>query len=180
MKRAPAIACILTWAVCGALAGRADATSIGAAIGYGTPGGDPNAFGLGFQGRLGFSLPFNIYAGGSFVYHLGTSNEIAGVKTSNNAWYAGGEIGYDIPISDSSFMIRPLVGLGGLVLRTEICSGGDCIKLGSRTSVYVAPTVYGQYDFGPVYVGADVRYVIATAMTSLNSFGFFGTVGVDL
>jgi hypothetical protein len=178
MKNAVVIASLLIVGAGAAYSTRAEATSIGASIGYGTAGGDPNAFGLGFLGRVGFTLPLNIYAGANFVYHLGSSNENAVTKDSQNAWYAGGEVGYDFLEDD--FALRPYVGLGGLVLSSQVCPAGICKNLPYTTSVYVAPGVYGQYDLGPIYVGAEVRYVIVTAKTGLNSFGFFGSLGVNL
>jgi len=178
MKTPHVIVCALAVALSTAYASEAHATSIGGSVGYGTAGGDPNAFGLGFLGRVGFGLPLNLYVGGNFVYYLGTTNELAGVKFSQNTWYAGGEVGYDIDQGD--FVIRPVVGIGGLVLRSKTCVADLCSTHPSATSFYVAPGVYGQYDIGPAYVGANIRYVIPTAMTRLNSFGFFGSVGVNL
>ncbi len=176
MKRAAAVVLIL--GVGAAYSPRADATSIGASIGYGTAGGDPNAYGLGFLGRLGFSLPLNIYAGANFVYHLGTSNEGALGENSQNVWYVGGEVGYDFNVE--KFTFRPFAGIGGLALRERVCVGNDCGNVPTATSLYVAPGVYGRYDLGPVYVGAEVRYVIVTEKSDLNSFGFFGNIGLDL
>lgn len=178
MNNAAVIAAMLVVGAAAAYSAPAKATSIGASVGYGTAGGDPNAFGLGFLGRVGFTLPLNIYAGANFVYHLGSSNEIAAAKDSQNVWYAGGEAGYDFHEDD--FAIRSYVGLGGLVVRSQVCLVDICKSLPYETSVYVAPGIYGQYDLGPIYVGADVRYVIVTARTGLSSFGFFGSLGVNL
>lgn len=182
MRKTTALAHVLTFV--GILGGgtaypsRADATSVGASVGYGTAGGNPNAYGLGFLGRLGFSLPLNLYAGANFVYHLGTSNEIPAAKASQNVWYGGAEVGYDFHAA--GLAIRPFVGLGGLVLQSEECLLGICAQLPTLTSIYVAPGLYARYDFGPVYVGGEVRYVIVTDMTHLDSFGFFASFGVNL
>lgn len=154
----------------------ADAASIGASVGYGTAGGNPNAYGLGFVGRVGYTFPLEIYLGGTFVYHLGSSTENAFVNSSQNVWYAGGELGY--VIGTKHFEFRPYVGFGGIVLQTERCALEICTSP-TESSWYFGPGVYGQYDIGPIYVGADIRYIAAANNQIQNSFGFFGSLGVN-
>ncbi len=155
----------------------AEATSVGASVGYGLAGGSPNAYGLGFVGRIGYTLPIDVYLGGTFVYHLGTSADgVPDSKVTRNIWYAGAEIGYFIGTKD--YGVRPYLGLGGIVLQNKTCDDNICTDPGNN-GFYFGPGIYGQYNLGPVYFGADVRY-IATANGAIpNSFGFFGSFGVN-
>src|SRR3954468_20558779 len=66
--------------------------SVAGLLGYGFKDG----VGLGLGVRGGYTLPMNVYIGGTFVYHLGKSQStpIGDVKT--NIYYFGVEGGYDI------------------------------------------------------------------------------------
>ena len=81
---------------------------------------------MGLGARGGFTLPFNFYVGGTFLYHVGTSAN----GTSSNVWYLGGEGGYDI--ATGPITVRPYVGVGYANWRREwppngcqaACAGG--------------------------------------------------------
>jgi hypothetical protein len=156
----------------------AEAASIGASVGYGTASGTPNAYDLGVLGRIGFTLPLDFYLGGTFVYHFGAEdNALTGTSSiKRKVWYTGGEFGYVIEIKKLS--VRPYVGAGVIVLNINECDDGLCTSR-SPNSFYLAPGVYSQYDFGPIYLGADIRYVAAANSDIPNSFGFFGSFGVN-
>jgi len=155
----------------------AEAASIGASVGYGTAGGSPNAYGLGVLGRVGFTFPFDVYLGANFVYHFGSSTDgVLTPKVKKKVWYAGGEFGY--VLGTKHWQVRPYLGFGGIVLNTHWCDGDVCHDP-SNTAFYFAPGVYGQYNFGPMYLGADIRYMAAPNAEIPNSFGFFGSVGVN-
>lgn len=68
--------------------------------------GFKDAFGTGFGGRLGYTLPNRIYIGGSALYHVGTKTDLV----EANVWYGGGEVGYDL--AAGPFVIRPYAGVG--------------------------------------------------------------------
>lgn len=156
----------------------ADATSLGISVGYGAPGGEPNAYGLGLLARLGFSLPLGIYLGGTYVYHFGSTQKAGSTDVSQNVWYAGGEAGFNL--TGDSWLLRPYAGIGALSLQGQSCGPLGCAGIGSEGSLYVGPGMYGQYDFGPVYLGADLRYVITTSLSDHNSLGLFGSFGINL
>jgi hypothetical protein len=81
---------------------RSRADSAAALLGYGFKDG----VGLGLGARGGYTLPMNVYLGGTFVYHLGKS--VGGASV--NIFYLGVEGGYDI--TAGPFVIRPFLGLG--------------------------------------------------------------------
>src|SRR5260221_6275858 len=62
--------------------------TVGALLGYGFK--DGVGFGLGVRG--GYTLPMNVYLGGTFMYHFGKSVGPVDV----NVFYLGFEGGYDI------------------------------------------------------------------------------------
>src|SRR5215471_14448526 len=66
--------------------------TVGALLGWGFR--DAVGFGLGVRG--GYTLPMNVYVGGTFMYHLGKTETIAGTGDfSVNTYYLGAEGGYD-------------------------------------------------------------------------------------
>ena len=177
MKKSALVVALLAAGAAACPSSTAEAASVGASVGYGVAGGTPNAYGLGFLGRIGFTLPMDFYLGGTFVYHLGTSADgLLDSKVSRKLWYAGAEFGYVIGPKD--YNVRPYLGVGGIVLSNKTCTDGICTEP-SNNGLYFGPGVYGQYNFGPMYVGADVRYIAAANGDIPNSFGFFGSLGVN-
>jgi hypothetical protein len=87
--------------------------------------GTNDAYNLGIGARVLYPLQGNpIDIGGTFAYHLGSSKESQGFKTSANAFYAVGEVGYRFPLE--SFVFRPYAGLGMIFgsAKTESTGGG--------------------------------------------------------
>lgn len=64
--------------------------SVGALFGYGFKDGVKLGMGM----RAGYTLPANIYLGGTFVYHLGKSESTTLGNVSGNVYYFGVEGGY--------------------------------------------------------------------------------------
>src|SRR5262245_53877024 len=69
--------------------------SVGALLGVGfmTSSNIPdiNAAGFGLGARGGYTLPMNVYLGGTLVYHLGGSRSFPDGDTSLNTFYFGVE-----------------------------------------------------------------------------------------
>src|SRR5689334_11768027 len=81
-------------------------------------------YGAGVGARGGLTLPFKVYLGGAFVYHLGLHPSSS---SSSNVWYLGAEAGYDIAAGPVT--IRPYVGAGYANWRleaTELCNWMPC------------------------------------------------------
>ena len=80
--------------------------SAAALVGYGFH--DVGGFGLGVRG--GYTLRQNIYLGGTFVYHFGTTQDFVGAEQHFNMYYFGFEGDYDFQVDP--VIIRPYLGLG--------------------------------------------------------------------
>jgi hypothetical protein len=71
-----------------------------------------------------------VYIGGVFAYHLGKTVEtpfFGGTsKTTVNLWYAGGDVGYNIPLEGQSFKLRAsaYVGIANISSKFETTGGG--------------------------------------------------------
>jgi hypothetical protein len=142
---------------------------VGALAGYGFK--DGVNFGLGARG--GYTLPMNVYLGGTFQYHFGKSEG----PVSVNVYYAGVEGGYDIAIDP--IVVRPYVGLGPAFGHSSgsLCLGDlGCQDLSdTKTKLGVWPGVTVLAPIQNFYVGADARFLI---VDDFNAFSLFGTGGV--
>jgi hypothetical protein len=124
--------------------------SVAGLIGYGFK--DGANFGLGVRG--GYTFQQNFYIGGTFMYHLGTSEEFSylGVtqKSSANIYYFGVEGGYDFIVEP--VIIRPYIGLGPGFGHVSASGGGIDI---SDTS-----TVFGFWFGGTVLYPINEQWFI--------------------
>jgi hypothetical protein len=123
------------------------------------------AAGIGLGARVGYTLPFHIYLGATFLYHLGESENGAHA----NFFYPGAEAGYELVFG--SFVLRPYLGAG-----PEFLHLSDATQALTRT--YPAAWLGGTaaYAITPnVFVGVDVRYLFG--FSGYSMFGLFGTVG---
>ncbi len=140
--------------------------SVAGLLGYGFKDG----LNLGLGVRGGYTLPMNVYIGGTFVYHLGKSEGGADV----NLFYVGPEGGYDIPAGP--VVVRPYLGLG--VASAKVTSdlsafgGGKISDSSSRFAVWPGATVL--YPLGNAFVGGDARFLI---VSDFNAFSLFATGG---
>ena len=64
---------------------------------------------LGFGARVGYNID-KIYVGGTFVYHLGKSEDFGTLSSKANVYYFGAEGGYDLPAGP--VVVRPYLGVG--------------------------------------------------------------------
>ncbi len=167
--------------------------SAAALVGFGLNNAAPdgasetfNIYGLGFGVRAGVSLPSNLYVGGTFIYHLGKSQESGtgaySYKTSVGMQYYGVEGGYNI--AAGGMTIRPYLGLGQAKPHAEVCIGSVCGSGEYKSEIYIAPGAAFLFDLGSVFAGADVRMV--RIMTGEGDKGkgsslpsVFGTVGMN-
>jgi hypothetical protein len=139
-----------------------------ALFGYGTEG-----LKLGVGARAGYTLPMNIYVGGTFMYHFGQSVGAA----SYNVFYPAGEAGYDIRIGRG--VIRPYAGVGPIFVHASVSFLGQS-ESKTDTSLAVYPGVTATYDIpnaNGVYVGGDARLLFNTQGGD-PSFGFFVNAGM--
>jgi len=150
--------------------------SVGALLGYGFK--DGTNLGLGVRG--GYTLPMNVYLGGTFVYHLGKSESTPFGDVKSNVFYYGFEGGYDI--AAGPVVVRPYLGLGAATAKTS----SPAFDLGagqsfpatsaSETRFGLWPGASVLYPLGSAFVGADARYLI---VEDYNAFSLFATGGVQ-
>ncbi len=149
--------------------------SVGALVGYGFKDG----LNLGLGVRGGYTLPMNVYIGGTFVYHLGKSESTPLGDTSVNLYYFGVEGGYDI--GAGPVVIRPYLGLGAATARVKIPGmdfGGISVPgtTATETKFSAWPGATLLYPMGSAFVGADARFVV---VSEFNAFSLFATGGVQ-
>ena len=94
-------------------------------------------FGLGVRG--GYTLAQNVYIGGTFMWHAGSSSDTLVSEASSNVYYLGVEGGYDFQVHP--VIIRPYIGLGpGFGHNSgQICTGGpgiNCVSYSDTNTVF--------------------------------------------
>jgi hypothetical protein len=142
--------------------------SVAGLLGYGFK--DGVNLGLGVRG--GYTLPMNLYLGGTFVYHLGKSEN----EYSTNLFYFGAEGGYDI--AAGPVVIRPYLGLGAATAQVSMPAiPGFTEKMSnSETRFALWPGATVLYPLGSWFIGADARFLI---VDDFNAFSMFATGGVQ-
>jgi len=151
-------------------AGHASAAAL---LGYGVKDG----VGLGLGVRGGYTLPMNLYIGGTFVYHLGKSESTAFGDVSTHLYYLGAEGGYDINVTP--VIVRPYLGLGVATATATIPGGSfggvtfpSTSASDSRFALWPGGSVL--YPLGNAFVGGDARFLI---VSDFNAFSLFATGG---
>lgn len=145
--------------------------SIGALLGYGFKDGVD----FGFGARGGYTLPANVYLGGTFMYHLGKSLP-GGADTS--LYYFGIEGGYDLAIHP--VVIRPYLGLGRAVASIDMPENralGITATSGSTGYLGFWPGVMAVYPLGRFFAGLDARFLI---VENYSAFSVYATGGILL
>jgi hypothetical protein len=150
-------------------------------VGYAVTDADDDAIDVGYDmglgARGGFTLPFNVYVGATFLYHVGTHTN----ATSSNVWYLGGEGGYEIELAPIT--VRPYVGVGYANWRSEwaanscglaSCSAG--IRNDGSAALWPGLAIVG--NIGSYFVGGDFRYVVLFDVFDGNTAGAFLTGGL--
>jgi hypothetical protein len=100
-------------------------------------------YAVGVSGRLGYTFPFGLYAGGAFTQFVGGGTDYA--------TFVGAEGGYKL-FPTYRWEVRPYAFVGPAFLRR----GGI-----SETDLALQPSVASAYHFGPWFLSADARaYVV--------------------
>src|SRR4051812_35736486 len=133
--------------------------SAGALLGYGFKDG----VGVGLGVRGGYTLPMNLYLGGTFVYHLGKSESSAFGDISTHLYYFGVEGGYDLSVAP--VVIRPYLGLGAATASATVPGGnfgGVSVPSYSASDTKIAfwPGATVLYPIGSAFVGGDARFLV--------------------
>src|SRR5260221_9553909 len=113
--------------------------------------GFKDGVGIGLGVRGGYTLPMNVYVGGTFIYHLGKSEATPFGDIKVNIYYFGGEVGYDIAAGPA--VVRPYLGLGPATAIGTIPAinlGGATIPSQSTSDTKFGfwPGVTGLYPIG--------------------------------
>ena len=131
--------------------------------------------GLGAGVRAGYTLPAKVYVGAGFMYHLGTTTEIVGVKISSSAFYPSAEVGYEIRFGRT--VVRPYGGLAVIVSRAST-SGLRSEYAASSNSFGIYPGCTFTYDVpkSSVFVGGDARLLFD--LDGGHALGAFASAGM--
>ncbi len=116
--------------------------------------GFSGTYGLGYEGRLGYTLPIGLYVGGQVQAFYG--NNVNGNKA--HATFFGAEVGYKWYPLHLPVEIRPYVFAGPAFI-TQV--NGDNGSVSSKTSFAIQPGAMALYHLGPAFLGADFR-ILAT------------------
>jgi hypothetical protein len=157
------------------------ASALGASAGLLLGNGFEDPYKLGFGARGGVTLPFSLYVGGTFVYHLGTTESTAAGDFTVNAFYFGPEGGYDIDVGPLT--IRPYLGLGYVNVRAatpDVCALGVCAS-GSNSTGKLAfwPGATALVGLGGLFAGLDARYIAVVDADKANAFALYLTGGLQ-
>ncbi|MBI2395950.1 MAG: hypothetical protein HYV09_40675 [Deltaproteobacteria bacterium] len=137
--------------------------------------GFKDAFRTGFGARLGYTLPSNIYLGGAFVYHVGTTEG----PVQANASYGGGELGYDFIAGPA--ILRAYSGFGVVSANATVTippvgtNGAEKMKASeSRFGIWPGASLVFPFENGSAFVGVDAKLLIVENATAFNTYGTFG------
>lgn len=143
----------------------------GVQAGAGLGTGFSSTYGLGLEGRLGYTFHDGIYAGGNVQYFMGqTIND-----QSAHATFVGGEIGYKF-FPTARVEVRPFVFAGPAFVTTVAPSTNPNLaaNVTSKTDLAVQPGVIAQYHFGHAFVGGDAHYMLTPSPNTLSLMGMAG------
>jgi len=152
-------------------------------IGYGIGFDSPNAYGLGFGVRGGYTFPdytfpVQVYTGLSFLYYNGNSQSVPFIGSSRvRIWTLMAEFGQDLAVGPVE--IRPFLGLGIGVF------GGGVGAFSSSTAYFgLTPGAVATYSFnGPLstglFVGVDIHitWLPSTDAVIANDLSLLATGG---
>jgi len=145
--------------------------------------GFKDGYNFGVGARAGFTLPMNVYVGGTFVYHLGKTEPSPQGDSKSNVLYFGAEGGYEL--GAGPLTVRPYMGLGyasASESKPPYCTGSVCGAPQSKSEGVGAiwPGATAIFPLGNFFVGGDVRYVILLGSDQVdigNAFSIFVTGG---
>jgi hypothetical protein len=127
-------------------------------------GSDNLNFGLGI--KAGYTLPMDLYLGGTFDYFIGEHDEstVNGYHSEYDFsfWLLTPEVGYDFGITPA-FMVRPFGGIGLASVDGESCATGpgynNCQDF-SDTEVGLTIGGLVSYTTDPVFFGGELRFLL--------------------
>jgi len=120
--------------------------------------GFTSTYGLGYGGRLGYTLGPGVYVGGAISYYQGKAVTTPNGSAANSATWVGGELGYKLYPGNEHWEVRPYVFAGPAIVRS---ARGDVFPIQETTTRFgVQPGLLGAYHFGNAYISAEGRYHI--------------------
>ncbi len=140
-----------------------------ASAGIGT--GFADTYGLGFEGRIGYTFRSAIYAGADVQYFIGhTVND-----EQAHAAFVGGQLGYKL-FPTERIEIRPYVFAGPAFIR-QVASGpaSTPVITNSKTDFALQPGALVSYHFGNFFLGGDAHYML---IPSPNTLAVEATAGL--
>lgn len=129
--------------------------------------GFSGTYGIGYEGRLGYTLPVGVYIGGQVQAFYG--NNVNGNKA--HATFFGAEVGYKFYPLHLPIEIRPYVFAGPAFI-TQV--NGDNGNVSSKTSFAIQPGGLAVYHIGPAFVGADFRLLATPSPVGATLMGMAG------
>jgi hypothetical protein len=152
--------------------------SVAGLIGYGIGFDSSNEYAFGFGVRLGYTFPFRLYTGASFINYLGGSaGRVFGVDIILQIWTAAAEVGYELVAGPIE--IRPFLGLGvGNIsgYRVGEVRGDAPLYFALMPGAVVTFGFNGPLSTGP-FVGADIHMTWLPAASGANDISLLATGG---
>jgi hypothetical protein len=109
----------------------------------------------------------HLYLGGTFVYHLGSTDTQFGLEIKHNLLYPGVEVGYDLGLGP--VLVRPYAGIG-----VEFAFATTGNQSGAANNFAFWPGVTVAYPIGSFFVGGDARFVVS----NVKALAAAATVGM--
>jgi len=136
--------------------------NVDALLGYGFKDGFDFALGA----RGGYTLPMNVYIGGTLIYFFGKSQSTPIGDVGGSVLSIGVEGGYDFYVNP--VVIRPYLGLGPDFLMANCPSGFTC-NGDTKFAAWLGGAVF--YPFNENwFAGADMRVHIVSDATNFQLF----------
>jgi hypothetical protein len=129
--------------------------------------GFADTYGLGLEGRIGYTFRQGLYAGGDVQYFIGHSVN----DQQAHATFVGGELGYKF-FPTRRVEVRPYAFLGPSWI-TQVAA--NPFVTNSKVDVAVQPGILAEYHIGDIFVGGDAHYMLTpqpNTLAVLASAGF--------
>ncbi len=126
-----------------------------ASAGIGT--GFSDTYGLGFEGRVGYTFQQGVYVGGDAQYFIGHHVNGDGAYAA----FVGGQLGYKF-FPTETVEVRPYVFAGPAFIR-QVAPG----ITNTKTDFALQPGVLASYHTGPVFLGGDAHFMAIPAPNTL-------------
>jgi hypothetical protein len=126
--------------------------------------GFADTYGLGFEGRVGYTFENGLYAGGAAQYYLGHSVN----DQQAHAAFVGGEVGYKL-FPTPKLEIRPYAFAGPAFITQVAAAPVPNLPPNSysKTDFALQPGVLAMYHFGDAFVGGDAHVMLFPSPNSI-------------